>query len=136
MEVVMEISNTCIEHVKTLLMKAKTIRYAFLFGSSLKKLLPESDIDILIGGPLTFRERTHLSIELEGVFKRKVDIVIAGEAPSELVLKAFATGVPLLMRNKRALGQDYIRNFFQYEDNAALRALRLARVRKEYGHGR
>ncbi|MBI5416141.1 MAG: nucleotidyltransferase domain-containing protein [Candidatus Omnitrophica bacterium] len=124
------------QNAKTLLTKVRSIRYAFLFGSSLKRPLPGSDIDILIGGSLTPRERTHLSIELEGIFKRKVDIVAAGKAPSELVLKAFATGVPLFIRNKRMLNQDYFRNFYECEDNVALRALRLARVKRGYRHGR
>ncbi len=123
-------------NAKTLLTRVRSIRYAFLFGSSLKKPLPGSDIDILIGGPLTPRERTHLSIELEGIFKRKVDIVAAGNAPSELVLKAFATGVPLFIRNKRILNQDYFRNLYACEDNDALRALRLARVKRRYRNGK
>lgn len=121
---------------KTLLTRVRSIRYAFLFGSSLKRPLPGSDIDILVGGSLTPRERTHLSIELEGIFKRKVDIVAAGNAPSELVLKAFATGVPLFIRNKRILNQDYFRNFYACEDNGALRALRLARVKRRYRNGK
>lgn len=123
-------------NAKTLLTKVRSVRYAFLFGSSLKRPLPGSDIDILIGGSLTPRERTHLSIELEGIFKRKVDIVAAGNAPSELVLKAFATGVPLFIRNKRILNQDYFRNFYACEDNGALRALRLARVKRRYRNGK
>lgn len=123
-------------NAKTLLTKVRSIRYAFLFGSSLKRPLPGSDIDILVGGSLTPRERTHLSIELEGIFKRKVDIVAAGNAPSELVLKAFATGVPLFIRNKRILNQDYFRNFYACEDNGALRALRLARVKRRYRNGK
>lgn len=123
-------------NAKTLLTKVRSIRYAFLFGSSLKRPLPGSDIDILVGGSLTPRERTHLSIELEGIFKRKVDIVDAGNAPSELVLKAFATGVPLFIRNKRILSQDYFRNFYAREDNGALRALRLARVKRRYRNGK
>lgn len=123
-------------NAKTLLTKVRSVRYAFLFGSSLKRPLPGSDIDILIGGSLTPRERTHLSIELEGIFKRKVDIVAAGNAPSELVLKAFATGVPLFIRNKRILNQDYFRNFYACEDNGVLRALRLARVKRRYRNGK
>ena len=122
-------------NAKTLLTKVRSIQYAFLFGSSLKKPLPGSDIDILIGGSLTPRERTHLSIELEGIFNRKVDIVAADKAPSELVLKAFATGVPLFTRNKRTVNQDYFKNFYECEDNGALRALRLARVKRGYGDG-
>lgn len=122
-------------NAKTLLTKIRSIRYAFLFGSSLAMPLPGSDIDILIGGSLTPREKTRLSIELEGIFKRKVDIVAADTAPSELVLKAFATGVPLLIKNRRILNQDYFRSFYECENNSALRALRLARVKRRYSNG-
>lgn len=122
-------------NTKTLLTKFKSIRYAFLFGSSLKRPLPESDIDILIGGPLTPGERTHLSLELESIFKRKVDIVAVEEAPGELVLKALATGVPLVIKNKRLLTRDYFRNFYECEDSGALRALRLSRVKRRYRNG-
>lgn len=45
-----------IDKVKEILENIPRVKYAFLFGSILKKPLPGSDADILIGGELDFSE--------------------------------------------------------------------------------
>jgi predicted nucleotidyltransferase len=44
--------------IRGVLSRKGKIDYAFLFGSALKELRPDSDVDILIGGRLNFGEKT------------------------------------------------------------------------------
>ncbi|MFH1338478.1 MAG: nucleotidyltransferase domain-containing protein [Candidatus Omnitrophota bacterium] len=124
-----------IEPAKDVLADFKKIDYAFVFGSSLKKALPESDMDILIGGTLSFSEKADLAAELELILKRKVDLVLAEEAAPALVAKAFSTGLPLLINNKESLKKDYFKNLYRYDDGRNLRNLRIARIKRRYGYG-
>jgi len=125
-----------LEKIREVLSKSKNIEYAFIFGSVLRRLLPESDVDILIGGRLNSFERINLTFELELILKRKVDVVLAQEACCELVLKAFSTGLPVLVNNKQHLKRDYFRNFYLYEDGFALRELKISKIKRRYNYGR
>lgn len=122
--------------IREVLSKSKNIEYAFVFGSALRRLLPESDVDILIGGKLNSFERINLAFELELILKRKVDVVPAQEARCELILKALSTGLPVLINNKQCLKRDYFRNFYLYEDGFTLRKLRISKIKRRYGYGR
>ena len=121
--------------IKEALSKFEGIGYVFLFGSSLDKMRPESDVDILLGGDLTHADRTDLAMELELIFKRKVDVVLAREAPCELVLEALSKGTQLLAKDKAGLRNDYFKNFYLYDDARNLRELRRLRVKKRHAHG-
>jgi len=124
-----------VESVKEVLAGFKKIDYAFVFGSILKEALAESDVDILIGGALSFSEKVDLAAQLELILKRKVDIVLAEEAAVALLAKAFSAGIPLLINNKENLKKDYFKNLYLYEDNENLRSLRIARIKRRYGNG-
>lgn len=125
-----------IKKITGVLSKSEKIDYAFIFGSIFKKLLPESDIDILIGAYfLESFEKIDLAMELELILKRKVDIVLTNDAPPELILKALSKGIPVLIRNKQNLEKDYFRNFYLYEDGDALRKLRISRIKRRYKYG-
>ncbi len=128
--------NQYIEKIKTVLVKFKNIDYAFIFGSITKILLPESDIDILIGGELDFSERVDISIELESMLGRKIDVVLARESSPELVLKAFSRGLSVVINNKENLKKDYFRNLYHYEDRENLRRLRIARIKRRYSYAK
>ena len=121
--------------IKDVLDQCRKVSYAFLFGSALKAMRPESDIDILVKADLTPQERSDLSVDLELILKRKVDIVLAQEAPCELVLKAFSAGVPLLVNNKENLKEDYLKNFYLYDEGTRPRELRRLRIKRMYSSG-
>lgn len=122
--------------IREVLGKYKSVDYAFIFGSVLKRLLPQSDIDILIGGELTFLERVNIAGELEQIFKRGIDIVLVKETSPELVLKAFSRGLQVLVNNRDVLNKDYFKILYLYEDRENLRRLRVLRVKRRYKHGR
>ena len=119
---------------KSLSKYKKKIDYAFLFGSILKKPLNTSDVDILLGANLNSFEKIDLAMELELILKRKVDVVLAKEAPCELVLKAFSKGLPVMINDKQRLKNDYFKNIHLYEDRNTLRNLRISRIKRKYGY--
>ena len=123
-----------IKKIREILFKFKNIDYAFIFGSFIKRPLPKSDIDILLGATLKPFEKIDLAMELELFLQRKVDIVLVKEAPCELVLKAFSEGLPVLINDKQILKRDYYRNSYLYENRSTLRALRISRIKKKYSH--
>lgn len=124
-----------VEPTKAVLADFKKIDYAFIFGSSLKKAHRASDVDILIGGNLSFSEKADLATQFELRLKKKVDLVLAEEATTALLVEAFSAGLPILINNKESLKKDYFKNFYHYEDSRNLRNLRIARIKRRYGHG-
>jgi hypothetical protein len=45
-------------------------------------------------------------------------------------------GVLIFAKTREALKQDYFRNWRAYDDSAALRRMRIERIKEQYGHGR
>jgi len=121
-----------IDEIRAVLSQAEGIDYAYLFGSALKRLLPESDIDILMGGDLDFEQRTSLAMELSIRLKRNVDLVPAKEASYELTLNALSQGHPIFVSKKESLRQDYFKSYFLYDANTSLRNIRLERVKRVF----
>jgi predicted nucleotidyltransferase len=121
--------------IRGVLSRKGKIDYAFLFGSALKELRPDSDVDILIGGRLNWAEKTDLAMDLAIRLKRGVDIVLAGDASCGLVMNAFSRGKPILIKSEKALREDYYKNYRRHDQTAGLRALRLARLKREFGNG-
>lgn len=121
-----------LEKIESVLMPVKAVDYAFLFGSALHRLLPQSDIDILIGGDLDFDRRLLLTAELSIKLKRTVDVVLASEARCELVLKAMSQGKQIFVRKSEILKEDYIKNVRKLDDNTKLRRIRQDRIRQQY----
>jgi len=111
------------------------IGYAFLFGSALTHLRADSDVDILVGGDLTFDQKMDLTAKLVLMLRRKVDLVQASETRCELVLKALSKGMPILIRDPEALKRDYFKKFRLYDDTTNLRRLKLERIKRQYAHG-
>ena len=125
--------NQYIDEIKTVLAPVEGLDYAYLFGSALNRLLPNSDIDILVGGDLDFGRKTRLSMDLSLRLKRNVDIVLAKESSHELILKALSRGRPILVHKRKSLREDYFRNYFLYDANTSLRNIRLERIKRIYG---
>jgi predicted nucleotidyltransferase len=123
-----------IKKTRDLLSKSKKIKYAFIFGSFLKRPLKNSDIDILLGADLNPFEQIDLAMELELILKRKIDLVQVKDASCELVLKAFSKGIPVLLNDKQSLKRDYFRNSCLYEDRTTLRKLRISRIKRKYSY--
>jgi len=90
------------KEIKEILKKNSNVKYAFLFGSIIKKPLPESD----------------------------VDIVLVKQAAPELVLKAFSLGIILCAKKKKELKEDYFRNLRLREDGKNLQRLKIARMKR------
>ena len=123
-----------IQKVKEILNRYTSIDYAFIFGSFLNKPLQESDVDILLGAPLNHSAKLDLTMELELLLKRKVDIVLVEEASCEVVLNAFSKGLPIFIKDKKRLKKDYFRNSCLYDDTTTLRQLRIARIKRKYNY--
>jgi uncharacterized protein len=125
-------SQKFIAEIKDTLSQHEGIDYAYLFGSALKRLLPDSDVDILLGGNLDFEQKNRLAMELSLRLKRDVDLVLAVEAPYELILKALSQGMPIMVNNRDSLKRDYFKGYFLFDSNAALREIRIRRVKEKY----
>ena len=119
-----------IDEIRAVLSRAEGIDYAYLFGSTLGRALPESDIDILVGGDVDLEQKTSLAMELAVRLKRNVDLVPAKEASYELTLNALSQGHPIFVSKKESLRQDYFKNYFLYDANTSLRNIRLERVKR------
>jgi predicted nucleotidyltransferase len=132
MKSIQDIADT----IEQVLRPVESIDYAFLFGSATGSLLPGSDIDILLGGDVGFDQRLFLTAALSRRLRRDVDIVPVKEARSQLVAKAMSKGVLIFAKTREALKQDYSRNWRAYDDSAALRRMRIERIKEQYGHGR
>lgn len=124
-----------IELAKRIFKRNAKINYAFVFGSALKRLRKDSDIDFLIGGRLNFFERATLAAKLALGLKRNVDIVLTHQAPCELVMGALSHGLPVVINRKERIKEDYFRNYNILEQNRRLRGLRAERAKKGFGHG-
>jgi predicted nucleotidyltransferase len=112
------------------LSQVEAVDYAVLFGSALKGLLPDSDIDILVNGDLDLDQKSRLTMDLSLRLKKNVDIVLVKEASYELILNALSRGRLIFVHKKDSLRQDYFKSYFLYDMNTSLRNIRLARVKR------
>lgn len=131
----MTVPKEIIDKIDHVLGPVESIDYAFLFGSALKRLLPQSDIDILIGGKMEFDQKMLLTAKLSRELSRKVDLVLVKEARCDLVLKAMSQGLQVFTRSRETLKQDYITNWRRFDDSTGLRRIRFARIQRQYTNG-
>jgi predicted nucleotidyltransferase len=123
------------EKIRSVLSNRKGVAYAILFGSSLKRLLARSDIDLMVGGELSPGDKADLLMELTVELERPIDLVSAKEAFCELVLRAFSNGIPILVRDRERLQEDYFKNYRLCDQRNPLRRIKLERVKRVYGNG-
>jgi predicted nucleotidyltransferase len=121
-----------IAEIKGILSRVEGVDYAYLFGSALNQLLPDSDIDILLGGDFDFEQKTRLAMKLSLHLKRNVELVLAKEASYELILNALSRGRPIFVHKKASLRQDYFNSYFLFDTNTSLRNIRLERIKRIY----
>jgi len=129
------ISEAEIERIRSAVSSKQGVAYAILFGSALRRLLTYSDIDLMIGGELSPRERADLSIDLTVELGRQIDIISPEEARCEVVLCAFSSGVSIFARDKERMKKDYFRNYRLFDQRNPLEKIRLERLRRVYGNG-
>jgi len=129
------LTKTEIEKIKSVISSRRGVAYAILFGSALKHLLAHSDIDLLIGGDLNTSQKTDLSAALSLELRRPIDIVLAKEARCDLVLRAFSSGIPLAVRDKRKVKEDYFNCYRLCDQERLMKRVRLERLKRVYGNG-
>jgi predicted nucleotidyltransferase len=129
------LTETEIARIRSVIIRRPEIEYAILFGSSLKRSLPESDVDLLIGGDVDKNLKDDLSMEMSLGVKRLVDIVLAKEVRCEVALKAFSSGLPVFIRNREKMKEDYFERYRLCDQAHPLRKIRLERLKRVYGNG-
>jgi predicted nucleotidyltransferase len=122
--------------ITDVLLPVESIQYSFLFGSALSQLLPQSDIDVLIGGQITADQRMDIAIALSIRLKRTVDLVLVRDAHCDIVMKAMSEGLLVFVKDNESLKQDYITIWRQFDDSAELRRIKIDRIKLQYCHGR
>ena len=129
------LTKTEIDKIKSVVCGREEVAYAILFGSALKHLLPYSDIDLLIGGDLDPSQKADLSMALALDLHHLIDIVLAKEARSDVVLRAFSSGIPLVVRDKGKVKEDYLHHYRLCDQEHLLKRVRLERLKRVYANG-
>jgi len=129
------LTKTEIQKIKSVVSSGRGVDYAILFGSALKHLLVHSDIDLLIGGDLGPSRKRDLSMALTLELHRPIDIVLTKEARCEVVLRAFSSGIPLVVRDKGKVKEDYFNHYRLCDQRDPLKRIRLERLKRVYGNG-
>jgi len=129
------LTKTEIEKIISVVSNRREVAYTILFGSALKHLLAHSDIDLLIGGDLDTGQKTDLSAALALELRRPIDIVLTKEAQCDLVLRAFSSGIPLAVRDKERVKEDYFNCYRLCDQERPLKRARIERLKRVYGNG-
>ncbi len=111
------------------------IDYVILFGSSVSRLKPDSDVDLLVGGKIGSRQKIDAALFLEKKIGRKVDVVCVEDAGCVLALEAFAKGLAVVIHDREQLKRDYFRKFYEYEDSIPLHRIRADKAKRELAYG-
>jgi predicted nucleotidyltransferase len=129
------LSEVEVEKIRSVVSSRRGVAYAILFGSALKRLLAHSDIDLMVGGELSSAEKADLLMELAVELRRSIDIISPKEAQCDVVLRAFSSGIPILVLDAERLKEDYLRNYRLCDQRDPLRRIRLERLKRVYGNG-
>ena len=129
------LSEVEIEKIKSVVSSRRGVAYTILFGSALKRLLAHSDIDLMVGGELSPVEKADLLMELAIKLGRPIDILSPKEAACDVVLRAFSSGIPVLVRDTERLKEDYFKNYRFSDQGVSLKRIRLERLKRVYGNG-
>ena len=129
------LSEAEIEKIRSLVSSRKGIRYAFLFGSGLKRLHAHSDIDLMVEGDLSPAEKADLLMDLTIQLGRQIDLISSSEAQCDVVLRAFSSGIPILVRDRERVKEDYLKNYRLCDQTNPLKRIRLERLKRVYGNG-
>jgi predicted nucleotidyltransferase len=129
------LSEAEIKKIRSVVSSRRKVAYAILFGSALKHLGAHSDVDLMVEGELSPVEKADLLMELAIQLGRQIDFVSPKEALCEVVLRAFSSGIPILVRDRKRLKEDYLNNYRLCDQRNPLRRIRLERLKRVYGNG-
>jgi predicted nucleotidyltransferase len=129
------LSEVEIDKIRSAVSGRRGVVYTILFGSALKRLLGHSDIDLMVGGELSPVEKADLLMELAIKLGRPIDILSPKEAACDVVLRAFSSGIPILVRDTERLKEDYLKNYRLSDQGDSLKRIRLERLKRVYGNG-
>lgn len=110
-----------IKKLKSFFSERKEINTAIVFGSFAKgRMHADSDIDIAIllrrKIPDVFDHQAKLSIDLEHLMGREVDVIILNTASPHLAFRATREGKIIYQRDQRIWSQFIVRNLRENED--------------------
>ena len=129
------LSENEIEKIRTVVASRRGVAYAILFGSALKRLLARSDIDLMVGGEVSPVAKADLWMELAIELGRQIDLISAKKALCDVVLRAFSSGIPILIRDRERVKEDYLKNYRLCDQRDPLKRIRLERLKRVYGDG-
>ena len=129
------VSELEIEKIKSVVSSRRGVTYAILFGSALKRLGARSDIDLMVEGELRPVEKADLLMELTIQLGRQIDLISSKEASCDVVLRAFSSGIPILVRNRERVKEDYLKNYRLCDQGDPLKRIRLERLKGVYRNG-
>ncbi len=110
------------------------LNYAFIFGSAIRGMHANSDVDIMLKGNLKLRD--DIFFELSVAFPYKFDLVFFDFRKVSLMMAAFSKGKLLFARDKDEVKEDYFRIFRAYDDAYGLRLKRIERIKRKYCYGK
>lgn len=124
------------QRAKALLRNHPEVRFAFLFGSSVRgRTTPLSDLDlaVYVGDVSPSRDiRSELASELIGALKRNdVDLVLLNDTPPLLRHRILTQGECFLVRDPLEEQRFFVRTLQEYFDTAPLRSIQ-ARYLSDY----
>ena len=129
------LSEAEIGKIRSAVSGKRGVAYAILFGSALKGLLAQSDIDLLVGGELNAVDKADLLMDLAIEFGRPIDILSPKEVTCDVVLRAFSSGIRIFVRDAERLKEDYMKNYRLCDQGDPLKRIRLERLKRVYGNG-
>ena len=122
------ITQVQIKKIQDYFKNKRKVSYVVLFGSALKHLKKDSDIDLLIDHGSSFEQRLSYAADLEQLVGRRVDVVPVDGTYYDLALQAFAYGKIIVRRNEQRLKEDYFRVRRIADDNLPLERIRRERL--------
>jgi predicted nucleotidyltransferase len=129
------LSEAEIEKIRSVVSSRRGVAYAILFGSALKRLRAHSDIDLMVEGELSPVEKADLLMELAIQLGRQIDLISPKEALCDVVLRAFSSGIPILVRDRERVKEDYLKNYRLCDQRDPLKRIRQERVKRVYRNG-
>jgi predicted nucleotidyltransferase len=124
-----------IEKIRSVISTRRGVTYAILFGSALKRLGAHSDVDLMVEGELSPAEKADLLMELTIQLRRQIDLISPKEALCDVVLRAFSSGISILIRDRERAKEDYLKNYRLCDERDSLKRIRLERLKRVYGNG-
>jgi len=89
----------------------------------------------MVEGDLSPAEKADLLMDLTIQLGRQIDLISSSEAQCDVVLRAFSSGIPILVRDRERVKEDYLKNYRLCDQTNPLKRIRLERLKRVYGNG-